>query len=322
MSTTRSAQTTAGDRPRNVPPHPPPGSRQPWLSKMSRVSSVGRPASKSPSAANGATMAAMNPGSLSATRSHGSDITRFISAPNSTATSSATPAIHSSAGRGSSATISRNDRSRSASATPISGTSIVPHAGVDYRVQEVLYDVDDHDHGDVDEHERSDERQVGLHDRLVEQVAETRDGEDRLDGDGPADEQERLARDDGHQRDEGVPEDVLPDERPRWDALRARRLDVVRVHRLQHRSPPDAHLVAHGCGPENERRGCDHLERDEHLVRVEGVAERRRADDVRRDDPVLPVEAEERVLRSGEDLHQDDGQPEVRHGAPDDTTER
>src|SRR6056297_2036228 len=84
-------------------------------------------------------------------------VTKLTTAPASSANSINAPANHPSAGPGFSRIRSTREASASRS-TLISGTSVVPHAGVDNRVQEVLHDVDEDDEQDEDEHQRADQR--------------------------------------------------------------------------------------------------------------------------------------------------------------------
>src|SRR2546422_635360 len=83
---------------------------------------------------------------------------------------------------------------------------------VEVGVDHVDEEVDEDKRRREEEHRRLHHRIVAVVDRLDRQAADTRPGEDRLGDDGAPEQRAELDPDDGHDRDRGVLEGVLPDD--------------------------------------------------------------------------------------------------------------
>ena len=99
-----------------------------------------------------------------------------------------------------------------------------------------------------------------LHRRLHREPAEAGDREHRLDDDGAAEDADEHEPDDGHDRDRGVAQRVLEDDRAARDARRAQRADERPLHHVAHR-------VACLLGDHRERRDRERQHRQHEAAR-------------------------------------------------------
>src|SRR2546422_2615033 len=118
-----------------------------------------------------------------------------------------------------------------------------PNPRVEVGVEDVNDQIDEHEGGREEEDRRLHHRIVAVVDGLDRQSADARPGEDRLGDDRAAEQRAQLDPDDGHDRDGGVFEGVLPDDGWIAHALGPRRPDVGLAQHLEHaraRQPRDA----------------------------------------------------------------------------------
>src|SRR5918999_1633135 len=87
------------------------------------------------------------------------------------------------------------------------------YAGINYPIEDVLYEVGGHEKHREQNGGAHDDREVLLEDRTHELLAEARYGEDRLDYQEPRYHGGGEGEQDGNERDHRVPEHVLEDDR-------------------------------------------------------------------------------------------------------------
>src|SRR5712691_5610639 len=176
------------------------------------------------------------------------------------------------------------------------------------RVEVAVDDVGEQVGEDDDDRGHEQPRHDGVEVELVELVAEVEahavEAEDRLGDDRPAEQAADVERDHGHERDEGVAEDVLHDHAPFRKALRPRGAHVVGVDHLEHRR---AHKTA------VERKVDDHERRDRQPQVLDAVERERAFTRVIEPGRVENAQVPLQVDVDEEDLKQE-GQPECRHG--------
>src|SRR6266480_2254958 len=168
---------------------------------------------------------------------------------------------------------------------------------VEVRVEHVHDEVDEDERGGEQEDRRLHHGIVAVVDRLHRQAPDPRPREDRLGDHRAAEERAELDPDDRDDRDRGVLERVLPDDRGVAHALGPRRPDVVLVQHLEH---PRA------CEP-RDARGREEPERD------------------RRQQEVLeppPTRRGQQVPLDREDEDQHDAEPEGRHRLAEESDDR
>src|SRR3989441_2702508 len=132
---------------------------------------------------------------------------------------------------------------------------------VEVGVEQVHDQVDEHERGREEKDRRLHHRVVAVVDRLNRQAADARPGEDRLGDDRAAEQRAKLDPDDGHDRDRGVLERVLPNDRRTAHAFGPRRADVVLAQHLEHARPRQPRDAGGREEPEGDRRQDEVLER-------------------------------------------------------------
>src|SRR5262249_3236693 len=119
-----------------------------------------------------------------------------------------------------------------ATAVSLVAILVVPDPRVDERVDHVDREIDQNVGRRRYEHNALHHGVTAPEDRRDDEAAAPRDVEDDLDHDGAADEDRHRDTDDGHDRDERVPEGVDIGDDPVRQALGARRPDVVLLEYL------------------------------------------------------------------------------------------
>src|SRR5918997_3390191 len=108
--------------------------------------------------------------------------------------------------------------------------TLVPHPGVENRVEDIDQEVHQHEQRCPVEDHTLDHGVVPAVYRLVGDLADPWPGEDRLGNDRPAHQEAYLEPDNRDRGEHGVPQGVLEDHPPRDDPLGAGRADVVLPH--------------------------------------------------------------------------------------------
>ena len=136
---------------------------------------------------------------------------------------------------------------------------------IELEVEEVGDEVaEDHGHGQHEEGALQ-HRVVALQHRVVDGPSDPGPREDGLDQDRAGDDVAEREGDEGGDRQHRVPQRVAAHDRPRPEALGARRQDVVLPERLEHRRAHDQRVLAVQHEPERRRRE-DHV--GEHVLDV------------------------------------------------------
>src|SRR5919205_3500080 len=141
-------------------------------------------------------------------------------------------------------------RMAAASCCICASANSVPHPGVEYRVEYVHEQVDQHEEqGPVEDYAlyRS---VVPASYGLVGVQANPGPREDRLRNDRPSHEESHLQPYHRYRRQHGVSQGVLYDHSPRDYSLGPGRPHVVLVHDLEHAAPRHPHHYRHWNGPE------------------------------------------------------------------------
>src|SRR5215472_499465 len=131
-------------------------------------------------------------------------------------------------------------------------TSVIADARVEYRVEQVDHEVDEHEGG-------GDEQHAALHQRIVAGLdgahhhgAEPRPGEHRLREDGPTEEEAHLHAEHGDDGIHGVLEHVTRDHRALGQALGPRRAHVVLADDLEHARSREPRQRSRGGGAKSD----------------------------------------------------------------------
>src|SRR5215208_6557549 len=128
--------------------------------------------------------------------------------------------------------------------------ALVPHPGIEHRVEDVHEEVHQHEQRRPVEHDALDHGVVAAVDGIVGDLAYPGPGEDGLRDDSPAHQEPGLQPYNRHGRQHGVPQGVLEDHPPRDNPLRTGRAHVVLPHHLQHAGAGHAHDDRHRYRPQ------------------------------------------------------------------------
>src|SRR5215211_8981178 len=195
----------------------------------------------------------------------------------------------------------------------------VPHPGIQYRVEHVHEQVDQHEEQGSIEHDALYRGVIPAAHGIVDIQAYPRPREDNLRDDRTPHEQTRLQSDHGYRRQHGVSEGVLEDHAPRDDPLGSRGPHVVLVQDLQHAGARHPHDYGHGDGPERQGR---HYEVQQPVPESREVEGEQR---VHEHEPGYGGDASRRIKAArkrqklqvdAEDHDQDHRQPEDGHAYP------
>src|SRR5262245_48843156 len=129
-----------------------------------------------------------------------------------------------------------------------------PDSRIDHRIENIDDETDDDD-DDRGEHDHGlDRGQVEAVETLPCDQPEPRQTVHGLGEDRPSERDGDVQAEDRHDRQHRVPQHVLPDDGALRSSLRARRPDVVLVHRIEHARPDEAHVVGREQDRERDPR--------------------------------------------------------------------